>query len=435
MALRQFRLHPRSRSSTCSCSAWAPAPRPSSTPIVDSVVLRPLPYRAPDRAGEALGHEPREGPDARPDLAGDVHGLPGAAGVRRTPPAGGGRTSTWSIPAWTRARQDDRDSANLFAVLGVGPQAGRGLPEDGAVLLDASCIAVISDRLWRTRYNADPGIIGQADQPERHAVHGRRRDAARVPVPGRRRRVAAAAVGLQPAQPQRAFRGGRREAGRGTSLEQARAAARRLATRLAQEFEASNKGWAFGVVPLLDDQLGYYRPALYVLFGAVGLLFVIGCLNVASLLLTRALSARAGNRRAHGAGRRAAPDRHAAAGGELSAVTGRRRGGPAGRAGRAAAGIAATMPVAVPRLAEAAVNGRVLGAGAGLVARHDDGVRPGAGAASWCAERSGADCKSGERGSSRAARGAVSGAGDRGSRAGLRAARGIRAADSYGAAR
>ena len=76
----------------------------------------------------------------------------------------------------------------------------------------------------------------------------------------------------------------------GVAIEQARAAADTLAARLGRQFEGSNKGWAFAVVPLLNDQLGYYRPALYVLFGAVGLLFVIGCLNVASLLLTRALT-------------------------------------------------------------------------------------------------------------------------------------------------
>ncbi len=48
--------------------------------------------------------------------------------------------------------------------------------------------------------------------------------------------------------------------------------------------------WNSRLIPLLDEELGYYRPALMVLFGAVGLLLVIGVLNVASLLLTRALS-------------------------------------------------------------------------------------------------------------------------------------------------
>ena len=76
----------------------------------------------------------------------------------------------------------------------------------------------------------------------------------------------------------------------GVTLEQARAAADTLAARLGRQFAGSNKGWRLRVVPLLDDQLGYYRPALYVLVGAVGLLFLIGCLNVASLLLTRALA-------------------------------------------------------------------------------------------------------------------------------------------------
>ena len=76
----------------------------------------------------------------------------------------------------------------------------------------------------------------------------------------------------------------------GTTFEQAQSAVDALALRLQGSFAQTNKRWASRLVPLLDEQLGYYRPALMVLFGAVGLLLVIGCLNVASLLLTRALS-------------------------------------------------------------------------------------------------------------------------------------------------
>ena len=76
----------------------------------------------------------------------------------------------------------------------------------------------------------------------------------------------------------------------GTTFEQAQSAVDALGTRLAQENPRTNKGWNSRLVPLLDEELGYYRPALMVLFGAVALLLVIGVLNVATLLLTRALS-------------------------------------------------------------------------------------------------------------------------------------------------
>ena len=97
-------------------------------------------------------------------------------------------------------------------------------------------------------------------------------------------------MGPQPAQPQRALHGRRGAAGGRHVIRTGARGGRHAGGAARQEFAQSNKGWSFGVVPLLNDQLGYYRPALYVLFGAVGLLFVIGCLNVASLLLTRALS-------------------------------------------------------------------------------------------------------------------------------------------------
>ena len=76
----------------------------------------------------------------------------------------------------------------------------------------------------------------------------------------------------------------------GIAIAEAQAATEALGVRLQQEFAGTNRGWNARLVPLIDEQLGYYRPALMVLLGAVGLLLVIGVLNVASLLLTRALS-------------------------------------------------------------------------------------------------------------------------------------------------
>ena len=76
-----------------------------------------------------------------------------------------------------------------------------------------------------------------------------------------------------------------------TTFEQAQSAVRHAGAAAAERVRrAPTRAGATRLVPLLDEQLGYYRPALMVLFGAVGLLLVIGCLNVASLLLTRALS-------------------------------------------------------------------------------------------------------------------------------------------------
>jgi predicted permease len=114
------------------------------------------------------------------------------------------------------------------------------------------------------------------------------------------------------------------------------------------------------LVPLLDEQLGYYRPALVVMFGAVGLLMVISCLNVAALLLTRALG-----RERELAVRTAlgASPAHLVA--QLLA-----EGTVLSLAGAAAGLLLATAvlpllvahtPVPIPRLAEATVNLRVLG--------------------------------------------------------------------------
>ena len=341
-------------------------------------MLRPLPYHAPDKlvkfwdtnTEKGLVHDPFS-----PVTFMDYKALPVFA----------------DAAAWWRPDVNLLDpgldpvrvktieaSGNLFSVLGAATQLGPGFPAGGPFFSN-DLIAVISDRLWRTRYNADPAVIGKL-----------------LNLNGTSYQV----VGVMPAgfrfpddvdvwqrlrwdltQHSRSahFMEGVARLADGVSLDQARGAGTALAARLGTEFATSNKGWSFGIVPLLDDQLGYYRPALYVLFGAVGLLFVIGCLNVASLLLTRALS-RAREiavRTALGATPRQIVTQLLAESLVLSVF-----GAAAGLlvALVALPAIIAVTPVEVPRLAEAAISGRVLALALGLVALHDDRLRPGAGA-------------------------------------------------------
>ncbi len=402
LAFRQFRQQPSFALVTVLVFGLGTCAATTVFTVVDSVILRPLPYSQPDRLVTLWDTNAERGLSQDPITP--VNFMDYRAVPVFTDAAAWWRPGINLVdPGLDPVRVTTIEvSGNLFDVLGVGPQVGPGFPVGGPLFVQNELVAVISDRLWRTRYSADPSIIGRQlsfnDTP--YTIVGVMPPRFHYPddidVWQRLR--------WDMTQHSRAahFMEAVARLSDGTSLEQAHSAVAALGLRLQGDFANTNKGWGSRLIPLLDEQLGYYRPALMVMFGAVGLLLVIGVLNVASLLLTRALSREReiAVRVAMGAAPRQLVTQSMAESLALSLV--------GAFVGIAAASIAMPLivgltPVDIPRLEEARVNWRTLGLGLALAAATTVifGLVP---ALLFLRRQVTTDLKSGERGSSRGAR-------------------------------
>ncbi|HUQ87952.1 MAG TPA: ABC transporter permease [Vicinamibacterales bacterium] len=402
LAVRQFRQHPTFAIVTVLVLGLGTGAATTVFTVVDSVVLRPLPYSDPDRlvtlwdtnTEKGLAHDP-----ISPVNFMDYRVLPvfsDAAGWWRP---GVNLTEPGMEPMRVNTIET---GANLFEVLGVKPQVGAGFPAGGKMFVPNELICVISDRLWRNRFSGDPSIIGKPislnDTP--YVVVGVMAPKFQFPDDvdvwqrvrwdftqhSRAAHFMEAVARLSP----------------GTTFAQAQSAVDALGTRLAQENPGTNKGWNARLVSLLDEELGYYRPALMVLFGAVALLLIIGVLNVATLLLTRALSREKeiAVRVALGAAPRQLVTQLMAESLVLSVA-----GAITGIAATAAALplIVSFTPVQIPRLEEAGIDVRALGLCLAVVAVTTIvfGLVP---ALLLLRTQFTTDLKAGERGSSKGAR-------------------------------
>ena len=182
-------------------------------------------------------------------------------------------------------------SSDVFEALGIPIRLGRSfLPaEDRA---GADRVAIVSDRLWHSRFNADPGVLGKPIvlNGTAHTIVGVAPPAMRFPS---RATDVWLPVGLfvQTFPSDRGTHPGLFAVGKlkfGVSLRNAIADLDTIARALEKEYPLTNTDHTVLVTPYAEQIVANIRPALVTLIVAVAFVLLIGCANVANLMLARA---------------------------------------------------------------------------------------------------------------------------------------------------
>jgi putative ABC transport system permease protein len=256
------------------------------------VMLRDLPYDQPERLVALRMTEPRVGPALANVGAADYFDWRRQQQVFEdialTRPIGSFNLTGVGEP---ERLQGARVTASLFTVLRATPLIGRTFTEEEQ--LDparAAHVAVLSYRLWQRRFGGDPSIVGRTVQlgGQPHQILGVMRPEFRypsrdfelwaplyLPAAALRHRQDFSYLAVARLKP-------------GVTEEQAAAHMAALAARIARDNPEANPNARVVVAPMLSEVTRPVKVTLWVLLAAVGTLFLIGCANLAALLLARA---------------------------------------------------------------------------------------------------------------------------------------------------
>jgi putative ABC transport system permease protein len=255
--------------------------------VVNGVVLRPLPYQQPEQLVRLWHSKPQIGMTQMPISGGNVQ-------VWRERAQSFAGVATFYATASIFTGEGDPEelrgagvSPNLLPLLGYQPLLGRGfLPEEEKA--GAAPVILLSHKLWQRRFGSDPNVIGRTvtlDHTNSFTVIGVMPP--QVSFPGQSefwwpetvtaknrhdmRRLSVIAR-LKP----------------GVTWPTAERELQLIHQQLQQQMPNDYKDWAVWSQPLHDSVVGYVRPTLLMLLGAVGFVLLIACANVANLLLVRA---------------------------------------------------------------------------------------------------------------------------------------------------
>ena len=261
--------------------------------IVNAVLLRPLPFHDPDRVMLVFEKIPKRGVNRSDLCAANFFDLQqrNRSFVEMAILSGSSFALTGDAPPEQIAGA--RVSGSYFSALGVSPTRGRTFrsqDEDPG----APATVVLSYRLWQRRFGGDDSILGKT-----------------LVLTGRAHQV----VGIMPQGFQGLFRdhelwvpmqltaGERSNRGShfllavgrlrpGVTVQQAESDLDAIGSSLEREYPEANTGRGLRAAPVRDELVGDTRSALMLLMGAVSLVLLVACVNVANLLLARALARR-----------------------------------------------------------------------------------------------------------------------------------------------